>query len=237
MNLNFTTGFLILVLFATSLSFAQEDRVVIDPSQIPNEASGISGFVPKGWKIEEQITGDLNNDSLPDYVLKLVEDKPEKQDDSDFPAERQRALIIVFGTKEGKLSRAAVAERLLQCTTCGGAFYGVGEAPADIKIKKGVLVVNQDRGSRELNDETYRFRYESDTGKFALIGFDFACRDRLTGNEVFESTNYLTGMRIVTRKKEDTSKTYQQSVPKEKVYIEQVDSDEFDAAAVKRLHL
>jgi hypothetical protein len=185
--------------------------------------------------MEEQVSGDLNNDSIPDHVLKLVEERPSTKDD--LPDERQRALVIVLGNKEGKLFRAAVADRLLQCTTCGGAFYGVGEAPANIRIKKDVLIVDQDHGSREVVTQTYRFRYEPGTGRFALIGFDFTSYDRATGEEISESTNHLTGVRIVTRKKGKSNKTSQQSVPKEKVYIEQVDSEQYDAAAVERLHL
>lgn len=76
MNLGLKITILPLLFFVTSLSFAQEEKKLIDPSQLPREAAEITSFVPKGWKIEEQIIGKLNNDSLPDYVLKLIEDKP-----------------------------------------------------------------------------------------------------------------------------------------------------------------
>lgn len=226
---------LTLLFFFASLSFAREQRALIDPSQIPLEASSISGFVPQGWKLEEEISGDLNNDSIPDYVLKLVEDVPAAK--GDVANERQRALIIVFRNKDGKLFRAAFAGKLLQCTTCGGAFYGTGESPANIKIKKDVLIVDQDHGSREVSTETYRFRYEPDTKRFALIGFDFVSADRSTGKSVSESTNFLTGVRVVTQSGDKTDKTSRQSVSKDKIYIEQVDHEQFEAAAVERLHL
>ncbi len=234
--MSFFTLLFTLLSFSTSLCFAQEDRVFIDQSRIPLNADSVGGFVPPGWKIEEQASGDLNNDSLPDYVLKLVGDESATGDDGIAYA-GQRALVIVFGNKNGKLSRAAVAGKLLQCTTCGGAFYGAMEAPAKIRIEKDVLIVEQDHGSRDVVTQTYRFRYEPDTRKFVLIGFDFACRDRATGEEVSESTNYLTGVRITARRKGKTDKTSRESVSKEKTPIEQVDSEEYDAAAVKRLHL
>jgi len=52
---------------------AQDNRQLIDRARIPAEAEKVEQFVPDGWKVEEQLTGDLNGDSLPDYVLKLVE--------------------------------------------------------------------------------------------------------------------------------------------------------------------
>ncbi len=135
--------------------------------------------------------------------------------------------------KDGKLTRVGVADKLLQCTRCGGAFYGVVESPANVKIEKGVIVVEQDHGSRDLTDTTYRFRYDPETQRFVLIGFDFADVDRLTGKDVAESTNYLTGVRKVTRGKASTSST----TPRKKIFIEDVDYEKFEEDAEKRLNL
>ncbi|MDT5060820.1 MAG: hypothetical protein QOH63_1279 [Acidobacteriota bacterium] len=216
------------------LSFPQEDRASIDKSRIPMEGNSVNDFVPPGWKLEEQVAGDLNGDSSPDYALKLVEDKPAKNAD-DTASERQRALVIVLKNKAGKLSRAGVADKLLQCTTCGGAFYGVMEAPANVKIEKGVLTVEQDHGSREMTDLTYRFRYEPGSNRFALIGFDITSHDRLTTEVVSESTNYLTGVRVIFRGKGKSDKSSRKIVPTKKIYIEQVDDEAFEEAASKRL--
>jgi hypothetical protein len=230
-----TALFLSLYLILPSLASAQQGRVITDQSGIPRKGKEIADFVPRGWKIEARVSGDLNRDSLPDYALKLVEDKPAAN--GDVPNERRRVLIVLLRTGEGKLARAAVTDRLLQCTTCGGAFYGVVEAPANVAIKNGVLIVDQDHGSREVTALTYRFRYEPNAGRFALIGFDIATVDRATGVEVSESTNYLTGARITTRRSGAKAVTSKKNVATKKIYIEQVDSDEFEAAAAERLHL
>jgi hypothetical protein len=214
----------------------QDDRVRIDKSRIPAEGDSINSFVPPGWTIEAKVLGDLNGDALPDFALKLVEDKPAADKDG-APTERQRALMLVIANKNGKLSRAAVTDTLLECTRCGGAFYGVVETPTEVKIEKGVLIVNQDHGSRELTNTTFRFRYERASGKFALIGFDISSADRLTGGMVSESTNYLTGVRVTTRGKGNRNSTSRKQMSKEKLYIEQVDSERLEAAAVERLHL
>ena len=62
-----------------------------------------------------------------------------------------------------------------------------------MKIDKNVIVVEQDHGSREVSETTYRFRYDPASQHFILIGFDYAERDRVNGKNASESTNYLTG--------------------------------------------
>ena len=221
-------------LISPARSLAQGDRTRINKSSIPAVAGAVNNFVPAGWKIEEQVAGDLNGDTVPDYALKLVEDKPAKDKD-DMATERQRALVIVLRNKEGKLTRAAVTDSLLQCTRCGGAFYGVTEAPANVTIEKGVLIVEQDHGSRELSDLTYRFRYEPQTQRFALIGFDYRTVDRLTTDVITESTNYLTGAREIFRGKGKRDLKSRKVVPKQKLYIEDVDNEKFEEEVSKRL--
>ena len=50
--------------------------------------------------------------------------------------------------------------------------HGVADAPAEGTIVKGILIVMQERGSRN--------EYDSRTDKFWLIGVDLADRDRAT---------------------------------------------------------
>ena len=217
-------------------AFAQDEAGTIDVSRIPAHAKDAASFVPAGWKIEEQVTGDLNGDSLPDYVLKLVEDKPAKDAD-DMPTERGRALVIALAATDGTLKRAGVADKLLQCTRCGGAFYGVVETPAGVTIEKGVVVVEQDHGSRNLTNTTYKFRFEPATQRFMLIGFDLADADRLTAQVVSESSNYLTNSRVITRSKGNRDVKTKSALSKKKFYLEDVSAEDFEMAAYKRLGL
>jgi hypothetical protein len=226
----------VLFLALSAPAFSSQDSVLIDKSRIPALAGDVNKIAPSGWKLEEQVTGDLNGDGLADYALKLVEDKPAKDKD-DVATERARALVIVLQGKDGKLARAAVADKLLQCTRCGGAFYGIVESPAGVKIEKGVIVVEQDHGSRDLTNTTYRFRYDPDTQKFVLIGFDYADSDRMTAQVVTESTNYLTGVRKVSREKGKRTLTSSTQIPKKKIFLDDVDYEKFEEEAAKRLHL
>jgi hypothetical protein len=224
------------LIFPGSTTFAQDEAAQIDKSRVPAQASSPEKFAPSGWKIEEQVIGDLNGDGISDYALKLVEAKPEKNADGD-PTERGRALVIALATKDGQLARAAVADRLLQCTRCGGAFYGVVETPTEVTIEKGVVVVQQDHGSREVTNTTYRFRYEPATGKFLLIGFDLANADRATAQVVSESLNYLTGAREETRSKGEKDLKTRSAIPRRKIYLDDISAEDMEIAAYKRLKL
>lgn len=225
-----------LCLALSVLGSAAQSPVLIDKSRIPAVAANVREFVPTGWKIEEQLSGDLNGDGLPDHALKLVEDKPTKDQD-DIATERARALVIALTGKDGKLARAGVADKLLQCTRCGGAFYGVVESPANVEIKKGSIVVDQDHGSRNLTNTTYRFRHDPETQRFVLIGFEYADADRMTAQVVSESTNYLTGVRKVTRDKGEKTLHNRTRISRKKIFLDEVDSEKFEADAARRLRL
>jgi hypothetical protein len=223
-----------LALVAPSASLAQDGGgAAFDKSKVPAEGRAAADVVPAGWVLEDQAAGDLNGDGVPDLALKLIQQKPAGARD-DETLERQRALVVLFKDATGMLRRAAVADKVLQCTSCGGAFYGVVDAPAEVRIERGVIVVNQEFGSREVTEHTYRFRYEPADAKFVLIGFDGTSRDRLTGTVTVESTNFLTGRKITktitppkTRRGKDVTKTVTQAVPRKRTPMEEVDRENF----------
>ena len=217
------------ILGLSSWCVAQDDRTTIKKSLIPATGTDTRNFIPQGWKLEEQKSADLDGDGNADYVLKLIEDKPAKTSE-DVVNDRARALIVLLADAKGNLTRAAVADKLLQCTGCGGAFYGVTEAPAGVDVdNNGVIVVSQDHGSREMSNTTYRFRYDPAVKRFVLIGFDYAENDRLTAKVTSESTNYLTGVRKTNNRRSTITKT--------KIFLDDVDYEQFEEAAVKRLGL
>lgn len=227
---------MLLIICAVSPASAQDEGTVIDKSKVPATAAKTAGFVPKGWKLEEQINGDLNGDGIADHVLKLIEDKPALDKDETMN-ERSRAMVVVFEDKDGTLRNVAVADKLLQCASCGGAFYGVGAAPANVSIAKGVLIVQQDHGSRWVTDMTYRFRYDEQPSMFILIGFDYSSRDRAVGDVATESTNYLTGKRITTTGKGKRTTTKTTQIEKTRLSLDEVDTEKFEEEATKRLGL
>lgn len=233
-NRNIMKNLFVIVAFVVSAlstmeSIAQDTPVIFDRDSIPATATKVEGFVPKGWKIEEQVKGDVNADGVSDVLVKLIEDKPKKEDEF---VDRNRVLLIALAEGKGGFRNAAIADKLLQCTGCGGAFYGVVDAPANVTIEKGVIVVSQDHGSRWVSEISFRFRFDEQPQMFILIGFDYSTRDRAEASVVSESINYLTGKRIATNSKGKKTTT---TVAKNRLSIEEVDSEEFESAAAKRL--
>lgn len=232
-----TRIFTLCLLMTASAAFAsaqEEQAVSFDDSALPRTATAVEKFLPSGWTVEARISGDLNNDSVPDTALKLIE-KPAPDADKDNPASRTRVLMILFVNRQGIFERAATAKNLLQCTRCGGAFYGVMEAPADVAIAKGVLIVKQDGGSRNVTETTYRFRYNPGVKKFALIGYDITDRDRATGETTSASANYVTGVKITEtfqyskKLDRDVKKASRQTrVAKSPQYLEEINYETFD---------
>jgi hypothetical protein len=209
----------LLISVCAALAFAQDEKkAVFDDSKLPKTAASTSKFVPAGWTLESTISGDLNTDGVADAVLVFVS-----------KAEGERALMIAFKNAGGEFERVVTARNVLQCTDCGGMLGGEKNTP-DIKIVKGVLIINTLTGSRESTDSTFRFRYDPKVAKFALIGYDEIDRDRATGSSSGTSTNYLTGVQITTEYQynEKTDKDVTKSTKTGKVkmptqYIEDVD--------------
>ena len=213
---------LLISIFAALALAQDEKKSVFDDSKLPKTASSTSKFVPAGWTLESTVTGDLNADGNADAVWVFVE-KGEGE------GEGQRALMIAFKKASGEYERVVTAQEVLQCTTCGGMLGGEKNTP-DIKIVKGVLIINSLTGSRESSDTTMRFRYDPKVSKFALIGYDDIENDRGTGVSTKTSINYLTGVKITSEMQynQKTEKDVVKSSKTDKVkeptqYIEDVD--------------
>ena len=222
--------FLILLLPAFPSAAQDAVRVVLNEKLVPQEGVKVSDFVPKGWKIEQELRGHLNVDSLEDVVLQLIEDKPEENSKGEYQ-DRYRALVILLKAPDGKYRRAAVAGKFIQCTGCGGVL-GSGGVGADQKIVKGVLLVSQLSGSREATDRLQRFRYDKQSGRFLLIGEDIKEWDRGTGDSAVTSINYLTGQQVIEKKKYNqkldkyvTIKKQRKELDRKQIFIEDVDNE------------
>jgi hypothetical protein len=66
-----------------------------------------------------------------------------------------------------------------------------------LEIDNGILIVNQLAGSRHAIAMIHRFWIDRASQKVVLIGEDLNPYDRVNGNEIIDSRNFLTGKRIV----------------------------------------
>ncbi|HKS42323.1 MAG TPA: hypothetical protein VJX74_17015 [Blastocatellia bacterium] len=199
-KLKILTGLLFILILAPVVK-AQDDTP--PDINVPASAASAEKFVPRGWRIEteddDKLTGDLNGDGKVDRLLRLVEDKPLTAPD-DTPNTRYRALVILLAKDGGGFNRAAVTTRLLFCSTCAGMLGDPASGGnIQIKIQRNVIIVSQQSGSRFAYEQTLRFRFDPATSRFLMIGEDFDNRDRAEGTTVKESTNYLTGLKIISK--------------------------------------
>lgn len=193
----------LLVLLALPLLLrAQDERPVLDARLVPATGATPEAFVPKGWKIEEPISGDLNNDKRPDVVLDLIEDIPAENAEG-VPNTRMRALVVLFREPDNSLRRVGVGPWVLWCTTCGGMLGDPSGSGGLVRIEKGVLIVDQLSGSREATNQVERFRWDPKKGSIMKIGDDIINYDRLDGSSETVSTNFLTGMQVLERSRVD----------------------------------
>ncbi|HRA41050.1 MAG TPA: hypothetical protein PK108_10880 [Pyrinomonadaceae bacterium] len=222
------------VILMPQFTFAQDEDKPIDKSAVASTGTKASDFAPKGWKVEEEVKGDVTADGIPDLVIKLIEDKKTSEDE---PVNRNRALVVAVSDGKGSYRTAAINDNLLQCTSCGGAFYGVLDAPADVAIVKGVIVTSDESGSRWVSNTEYKFRYDSTLDKFVLIGFDYASRDRAEASVSSESTNYITSKRITETSKGKRTVKKTAVIKKTVITLDELNAEELEGEALKRLGL
>lgn len=203
MKIPFTFAAGLALCAVSPIALAQNASPLIS-SHIARRADAPVLFVPRGWKIEKRINGDLNRDKVSDAALVLVQDYVAKDAEGNATA-RARALLVIL--REGKgWKRAGFNNSLLLGTRDGGLFYGVVETPVNVEIKNGVLSVNQDNGSREVTETTHKFRLDKRTQRFYLIGWERIDHDRLTTAVKTISTNYLTGAQKILRMAGDSER-------------------------------
>jgi hypothetical protein len=155
------------------------------------------GFVESG-----DATGDLNGDGIPDVAV-LLADKAMKEDAADKPL----ALRVYFADKSGKLTLATEAPKAA-CLGCGGVKGG--DAPYTLEIKKGVLSLTYDGGSRETESYTTKWRYQH--GDFELVGIHEVQMDTLAGDKGM-IRSIERDVNVSTLKMEETVSTVVSSTP------------------------
>ncbi len=167
---------------------------------LPATARRIQDFVPKGWRLEDTVSGDLNGDGLADCVLKVS--LMSGYDDLD------RALIVLFRQADKSFRRFAASNSLSPTSDeCGPLGSAAGEHVL-VEIKKGVLKVGSMTGSRDAENSSLKFRFNAKTRRLELIGADTLFFDRATGEQKLYSANLITGRRVIERSKIDEAGTH-----------------------------
>ena len=149
----------------------------------------ITDFIPKGYKLFEKISGDLNNDGLDDCVLIIKATRKDGfvKDFKDEVVDRnRRGIIILFTEKDGY----KLASKNYNCFSSENEDGGVYFSPElGVIIKDSKLYLHYYHGRYGYWE--YCFRYQN--SDFMLIGYE-ASHDRGPVVLFKTSINFLTGV-------------------------------------------
>lgn len=178
---------------------AQELRIPpVDYPVLPARATTADGFLPSGWRIEEQLSGDLNGDKRDDLVLVLRQQDPRNIVEHDgfgiSPLDSNpRMLAIAFAGPAGGYTLAAQNHTLITRHEAPNLSDVFEDGPG-VSIVRGTLRTTlyffSNAGSWSTGSASFTFRWQD--GAFALIGYDNSSLMRNSGHTESLSINYAT---------------------------------------------
>ena len=164
--------------------------------EVLRQTRSVSGFIPKGWKIQARADGDLNGDRLADaaLVLRMTDRRnlvPSDWDPNQRYDSNPYMLVVAFARKGGGYTLAAADHELIPRLE----NQNQDEPFDEVKINRGNLGVKMhlfmSAGGWQMGGSAYTFRWQD--GGFKLIGFDRDSVMRNSGETEEISINYLTG--------------------------------------------
>jgi hypothetical protein len=176
-------AFLLSLLISGSLvSIAQEHKITM-----PMTAKAPEGFAPKGWEIDAVEKGDLNGDKIDDAAIVMT--KPEVMENDTLKESAKRFLVLAFGDGS-QFKRTAFSDEAAFDKDEGGAM---GDPFQELKIEKGIVIINYYGGSAWRWGITQRYRCQQN--RWMLIGNTFEGFHATDPNETgsVTDTNLSTG--------------------------------------------
>ena len=201
---------LILLLFGRSILL--DKNLEISSNKAVNNETGIFDFVPDRWDVEQQITGNINNDSIDDVILSVIETATDTE--GAIPKDRKRKFLALSGQKQGGYKLLATSDTVLPCSTCLGMMGSFGNNTPIIILDNGIIEIGWISGSRETNEITLDFRFDAALEKIMLIKEHVLKRDRVNGQEFSKLVNLINGIEVLNGVK--------RSIPKKQISIENV---------------
>lgn len=166
---------------------------------LPAQAAAATGFVPPGWRLDQQAAGDLNGDGRADiaFVVRMNDAANIVRHNilgEDPFNTNPRMLGIAFATPDGGYRLALQDRTLIPRREIPAQADMLDPDDRGLEIARGTLKLKLTRfmsaGSWSAGSTSFTFRWQA--GAFRLIGFDFVNVQRNTGCMVTFSLNYLT---------------------------------------------
>lgn len=196
--MNKTLIMLSCILFLTTTVISANNTLPV----LAGKGRTVESFVPEGWKLIAQTSGDLNKDGLSD-IAGVVESSRKWEGDSGDAA--PRLLFIAFQGTDGLYRLSVQTEKAILREDQGGVW---GDPFESLSVDRGSILIKFYGGSNYRWGYIYRFRYQD--GGWYLIGATIDSYFTGTGEGFTEDFNLLTGKMIRTktddkgRKKEET---------------------------------
>lgn len=180
----------------------------------PTICNDLNSFVPKGWKIRENVKGDLNKDGINDVALVIQKTDTAliKKMATYSKDTNPRNLIVLFGTE-----KANCFELILRNSTfiLASDRDDMDDPFESIYIDNGTLKLNflefYTVGNWMFGHFNYTWRFQD--GEFKLIGADISRHHRADGDAKEVSANFSTKKYSVT-----TYNMFDESVKEEEVW-------------------
>jgi len=174
---------------------------------LPRQATSAQGFVPPGWSLEAQATGDLDRDGVPDLALVLRQNDPRNvvANEGGLGANpldtNPRILAVAFRNGPSGAFSLKVENHTLIPRREDPVFDDPLSETGGVSVERGALLVSlhnfASAGSWTMSTTTYRFRFRDD--RLEAIGYDWNSVARNSGATEEISVNYLTGKIKKTR--------------------------------------
>ncbi|WP_404335767.1 hypothetical protein AB2M62_17245 [Sphingomonas sp. MMS12-HWE2-04] len=171
----------------------------LPPAPIPSvvaAAPDAAGFVPQGWRLEMQSSGDLNADGRADLAVLLRGDDPAlrlARNMCDDPFDTNpRILVIALAAPGGGYRRVVANSRLIprrenpcEVDWIEDGALGIGRGGVSLHLSRMMSMGGWAAG-------TTRFTFRWRDNALRLIGWDYSYVARNSGETAGISINYLT---------------------------------------------
>lgn len=183
----------------------------------PQTGKPIADFIPAGYKIFQEIKGDLNKDGLEDCAIIIKGTKKENIITDEYRGKldrNRRGIIVLFKVNEDYV----LATKNYDCFSSENEDGGVYFAPElDVSIEKGKLYVHYGHG--RYGYWTYTFRYQK--ADFELIGYD-------SSNNYGPVVNSETSINFLTKNKVTKTNTNENAESGDEVFEEKTEKIKVD---------
>ena len=186
------------------VAIAQDDDGIPDVAYpaLPASGAAVEAFVPKGWRLEHRVDGDLNKDGKPDAVLVLRDNDPANIIDNDGMGPDRfdtnpRMLAVLFAQPSGY--SLALENHTLIPRADNPVMDDYLDGDDAVQVRRGAFTVSlhswASAGTWYTSSTTFTFRHQD--GCFRLIGYDSNEAHRGSGETTVTSVNYATGKATV----------------------------------------